>query len=72
MQVSNLGSIIGLRNNIVISIYEYFGNMRLYVGGSYYANNRFIPIDKFMLKPDDQVSEFHWKANNLEIVLIKK
>lgn len=70
--INSLNTILGLRTNVAILIYEYFGDRKLCIGGAYYADKKLIPIDGSNLKLTDDVREFHWLANNLEIVLAKE
>ena len=64
----DLKSILGMRSNVSALVYENLLGMRLCVGGFYYADGEIYKTDSIEYKLTDQFSEFHWKANNLELI----
>lgn len=66
---NSLNTILGLRSNVAILVYEDYNGMRICVGGGYVASNKYIiDLDGRPLKLTDEFKEFHWKQNNLELV----
>lgn len=60
-----LGEILKGRSNVIIKEYERYGDRLIYVGGSYFADNNFIPIDGRYFAFDVEVGAFEWKRNNV-------
>ena len=67
--MADLKSILGTRVNVAASIYEMYGDMKLRYGGFYVIGNGYLlSLDKYEYKLTDEYSEFHWNANNLELI----
>lgn len=60
-----LREILKGHSNVVIKEYEPWGDGLIYVGGCYYADNRFIPTDGNFYAFDLDVSAHEWKKNNV-------
>lgn len=67
--MADLKSILGMRTNVAALVYEVINGKKLCVGGFYYiSGNKFIDTDGMTFKLSDAFSEFHWSANNLELI----
>lgn len=64
----DLKSILGMRSNVSALVYENLLGTKLCVGGFYYAEGKIIKLDATEYKLTDEFSEFHWNANNLELI----
>lgn len=64
-----LGEILKGRSNIRIKEYERWGDGLLFIGGSYYADNRFIQIDKYQYTLNTPVNAYEWRDNNVLMII---
>lgn len=68
--MNTLESIIGLRGNVAVLLYEDYCGMRICIGGMYIISKDYIlPLDSGNYNMNMKVKEFHWSANNLQIVV---
>ena len=67
--MADLKSILGMRTNVAALVYEIINGTKLCVGGFYFiGGNKFIDLDGTTYKLTDKFTEFHWAANNLELI----
>lgn len=60
-----LREILKGHSNVVIKEYERYFDDLIYVGGCYYADNRFVPTDGNYYAFDLEVNAYEWKKNNV-------
>ena len=71
MAINSLNTILGLRNNVSITVREHYAGLDIVVGAAYYTDGKLIPLDGLHLTTSNDVAEFHWKANDLTVYLTK-
>lgn len=57
------------KNNIFIKEYERYGNDLIFVGGTFYANKFFIPIDGSFFVLGLKPNAYEWKDNNTLMIV---
>lgn len=72
MPINSLNTILGLRNNVSITVMEHYAGLDVVVGAAYYTSGKLIPLDGLNLTMSTDVAEFHWRANDLEVYLTKE
>lgn len=63
-----LKEILNGKNNVRIKEYERWGDKLIFIGGCYYANKIFIPLDKGFYSNCTKITAYEWK--NDEVLMI--
>ena len=64
-----LKEILKGKNHIFIKEYERFGDDLIFVGGTFYANKFFIPIDGSFFVLGLKPSTYEWKDDNTLMIV---